>query len=423
MIKKEQDRFDGLLEIQNRILSNKGDVQDIFKIIVSEYSVMPQADGIAVELLDGDQLFYAAASGASAAMLGLRIDLQNSLSGSSLLSGELLLCRDSESDPRVNRATCQQFGLRSMIVVPIPHAGRTVGVLKYHSATPKAFRDRDMFIAQLLVGPIAIGMSNVGEVDAIQARNELREIVRLKEELICTVSHELRTPLTSIFGSLRLLESEVAGKLPDKAMALVGISLRSAKRLTLLVNDLLDMGALDSGNMHFELEMVDLCYVVQEAVLQNRDYARQTGVTLDYTPPDASILLMTDQNRIIQVLNNLISNAAKFSPEGSVVFVCLDLMGDYVRMRVADQGPGIPNNFRHRLFNRFSQSHETNIQSSIAGTGLGLSITKAIVERLGGTIQLDTTYNQGAAFDVMLPLLRSSTTSGTSASESGSTKL
>ena len=396
-------RFVGLIAIQHSITAAGGGLQAVLQAIVDEQSVMPQANGIVVELRDGDQLYYAAASGSSAPMIGLRLPLNASLSGMSILSGQPLQCDDSETDRRVNRAACRRVRLRSMIVVPIPHQGQTVGVLKYHAPTPSAFSDEDMLIAHLLVGPIAVGFSSIAEADAQRARIELQKIVRLKEQFVSTVSHELRTPLTSIAGALTLLTS-AAIDLPANATPLVEIASRNASRLKRLVDDLLDLDRLDGGTMQYKVEQTDMSALLLDVIEQTSTFALQAGVRLTLDMPRSPVFAVTDGDRLFQVVVNLISNAAKFSPEGSTVGVALMTGRDQIRIRVIDQGPGIPVEFRSRLFDRFSQSPHTQGLTNLPGTGLGLAISKTIVEQLGGQLSLDESYVGGAAFDILLPL-------------------
>ncbi|RYD92540.1 MAG: HAMP domain-containing histidine kinase, partial [Sphingomonadales bacterium] len=317
------ERFRGLIAIQERISKADGSLQSVLQAIVGEQSVMPQANGIVVELRDGDQLYYAAASGSSAELIGLRLPLNSSLSGMSILTGQPLQCDDSEVDSRVNRAACRRVGLRSMIVVPIPHHGSTMGVLKYHAPTPAAFTEEDMLIAHVMVGPIAVGFSNIAESDAHKASAELRSIVQLKEQFVSTVSHELRTPLTSIAGALALLTSS-AVELPESARPLVEIASRNAGRLKRLVDDLLDIDRIDSGRLAYKIEETDLGSVLLDVVEQTSPFATEAGVRLTLDLPRYPVNAITDGDRLFQVVANLISNAAKFSPRGSTV--CVELL-------------------------------------------------------------------------------------------------
>jgi signal transduction histidine kinase len=401
----DMGRFSGLIAIQQAIGGAKGDLQAVMDVIVNEASVMPQSIGVVVELRDADQLYYAAASGTSRDLVGLRLPLNGSLSGLSMLTGQPYHCEDSETDPRVSRAACRRVGLRSMIVVPIPHLGQTVGVLKYYSAEPSAYSEEDMLVAHLLVGPIAVGMSSVAEADALRAQIELQQLVKLKEQFVSTVSHELRTPLTSIQGSLKLLDGGAAGDLPEKATSLVSIASRNTARLKRLVDDLLDLDRMDAGRLALRFAPVDLGRLMADIAEQTEPFAEQTGVRLALALPPTPLFAETDADRLIQAIVNLVSNACKFAPAGSVVELAVAATNGQATIRIADQGPGVPPAFRARLFDRVAQSEHTHGLSDLPGTGLGLAISKGIVERLGGRIRLDDAVARGATFEIVLPLV------------------
>lgn len=229
-----------------------------------------------------------------------------------------------------------------------------------------------------------------------------KELDRMKNEFISTVSHELRTPLTSIRGSLKLVAAGVTGVLPAKAMGMVTIAHDSCERLIHLVNDILDMQKIEAGKMTFDLRILDLAALLGKAAEGIRAYAQTFGVSVAVDNRAAGARLRADGDRLMQVLTNLLSNAAKFSPKGATVTLSAEARGAKIRIAVADRGPGIPEEFRGRIFQKFSQADGSDAKSK-QGTGLGLSITKAIVERLGGTIGFDSIAGQGTTFYVDLP--------------------
>lgn len=232
-----------------------------------------------------------------------------------------------------------------------------------------------------------------------------RLAARLKDELVSTVSHELRTPLTAISGALSMVSAGAAGQLPDKAEQLVRIAQRNSERLIVLVNDLLDIGKLQSGKAEFNLEALRLNELVCVAVEQNQPLAEQASVLLVGDVPDTPVWVDGDRNRLLQVLANLISNAVKFSPPRQQVLVRLRLCDGRARISLIDQGPGVAEAFRPRLFDHFTQQDGTASRVQ-QGTGLGLAISRGIVEGHGGSIHLDTTTAAGATFHVDLPLSR-----------------
>jgi len=235
---------------------------------------------------------------------------------------------------------------------------------------------------------------------------ERKRIERLKTEFVSTVTHELRTPLTSIMGSLGLLRAGKVGDLPEKVARMVGLAHDNGKRLTNLINDILDIDRLEAGAIEFTRTTENLRQLVEQEVARLSKEAAVEGVTLDLVDVPADIELDTDRDRLAQVLWNLLSNAVKFSPAGGTVRVRAEMLGDRVRVSVSDAGPGIAESFRARVFQKFAQADSSDTRQK-GGTGLGLSITKAIVERFGGTIGFDSKVGGGTTFHFEMPALQS----------------
>ncbi len=222
-----------------------------------------------------------------------------------------------------------------------------------------------------------------------------------RNQLISNVSHELRTPLTSIYGALKVLESQ-AGELPEAMQKLLSVARGNAERLTELINDILDVERLDSDRVEQRRERQDLGALLELSVAELAQYARNHGVTLELAPPPAGGAqhAQVDRNRILQVLSNLISNAVKVSPRGGAVTVGL-LDGD-TGFFVQDRGPGIPEQLQPVLYDRFTRGDATGAGDR-KGTGLGMSIVKAIVDQHLGDIAFETAPGAGTTFRVSLP--------------------
>jgi len=231
---------------------------------------------------------------------------------------------------------------------------------------------------------------------------ELKRIDRMKSEFVSTVSHELRTPLTSIRGSLGLISGGVAGQLPDAVKTLVGIAKSNCERLIRLINDILDIEKIESGKMTLDLQVLELKPLLEQALAANEGYGTSKNVTLTLDFPDEELMVRADGDRLTQVVTNLLSNAMKFSPENGVVEIHVARNGTSVRVEVRDHGPGIPEEFRKRIFQKFSQADSSDTRQK-GGTGLGLNISRAIVERLGGTIGFETRTGEGTTFYFELP--------------------
>ena len=233
---------------------------------------------------------------------------------------------------------------------------------------------------------------------------EQARVERAKDEFVSTVSHELRTPLTAIRGSLGLLSGGAAGRLPPETMNMLDVARRNSERLAQLVEDLLDIQKIEAGRMEFRLERVDLRDLFQETLELNQAMADRRGVTLVVSsePPRAAV--RADPARLQQALTNLLSNAVKHSPPGETVRVGARRILDGVRVTVTDQGPGIPPEFRERVFDKFFQI-DSSTTRALGGTGLGLSITHNIVRRLAGQLDFTSVEGEGTTFYIDLPVV------------------
>ena len=242
-----------------------------------------------------------------------------------------------------------------------------------------------------------------------QRAEELRQrlagreaIAQMKDEFVTTVSHELRTPLTAISGALALLKSGQVGPLPHPAVEMVGIAYKSSQRLIKLVGDILDIDKLESGSAKFHVEPCRIASLVERAVSEAAPFAEMLYVTFDLRILAADATALVDADKCIQVVANLLSNAAKFSPSGGKVTVTVDRCDSGVRISVADCGAGIPPEFRERVFEKFAQADGSD-NRRFGGSGLGLVIVKNIVEQLHGTVDFETELGCGTTFHVSFP--------------------
>jgi len=225
---------------------------------------------------------------------------------------------------------------------------------------------------------------------------------RLKGEFISTVSHELRTPLTSISGALGLIQGGALGTPPDAMRGMLTTAHTNSQRLILLINDLLDMEKLVAGKMTFQLQEQPLMPLVDQAIESNQAYADQFQTRYVVTDRMDRASVNVDPMRLQQVMSNLLSNAAKFSPPHTQVEVRVEPIGDRARVSVIDHGPGIPVEFHDRIFQKFSQADASTTRKQ-GGTGLGLAITRELVERMRGSINFFSEAGQGACFFFELP--------------------
>jgi PAS domain S-box-containing protein len=227
-----------------------------------------------------------------------------------------------------------------------------------------------------------------------------KEIERMKNEFIAVVGHELRTPLSSIVGSLGLL---VATKdLREDIQTLIRVARDNSQRLVRLINDILDVEKLDSDMLQIKLEPVELENLIDTAIQANQGYGDQYGVSLVRTQSEGPAWVDASFDRLMQVMANLLSNASKFSPRGARVEIRLQRMRGAFRVSIIDRGPGIPEEFKPRVFDRFAQA-DSSISRQRGGTGLGLAISKMIIDKLGGKIDFVSTPGMGTRFYFDLP--------------------
>ncbi len=231
-----------------------------------------------------------------------------------------------------------------------------------------------------------------------------RAAYEAKTEFLATMSHELRTPLTAIRGSVDLANSGRMGALPPKVSDVLTIAQRNCVRLITLINDILDLQKVEAGRMVFETETFDLVSATDEAINTNRPFAHTLGVEIERAAiPGAPVLITADKFRLEQVFTNILSNAAKFSPNGGEVLVRIEANDGQARVSFSDQGIGLSEDEYERVFDRFSQVDSSDTRK-IGGTGLGMNISKRIVEAFDGTIGYHRNDDVGTTFYVELPL-------------------
>lgn len=232
---------------------------------------------------------------------------------------------------------------------------------------------------------------------------ERKRVEKLKSEFISTVSHELRTPLTSIRGAMGLVASGAAGELPEQAKKLVKIAASNSERLVRLINDILDIEKIEAGRMQFSRKKQSLFPVVEKAIEENKAYAAEHGsiYLLKFSEVDVSVDI--DADRIRQVLDNLLSNAAKYGADEDEIEVEITVDTKDVQVQVRDHGKGIPEEFQGQIFAKFAQADSSDTRTK-GGTGLGLSIAKAITEQHGGSLSFESVSGSGTSFIMSLPI-------------------
>ena len=297
-------------------------------------------------------------------------------------------------------------GLRpqTSLAVPMAVMGRIIGTIEVQSYERGAYTQEHVTAMIMAANLTAVAIENVRLLKReSNAREAAEESNRLKDEFLATVSHELRTPLTAILGWSRLLEE---GSLADQVanQAIESIR-RNAKAQARIIDDILDVSRIITGNLLFELYPVELAPVIEAAINAVRPTADAKGVRIDMEFDSAPLVVSGDANRLQQVIWNLISNAVKFTENGGRVTLGLHQVRSSVEIKVADTGQGISPEFLPYVFDRFRQADSTTTRQH-GGLGLGLAIARHLVEIHGGTIRAESPgKGKGATFTLKLPLV------------------
>jgi len=247
--------------------------------------------------------------------------------------------------------------------------------------------------------------NTVGMVTMLNDITKQKEIEKIKSEFLANVSHELRTPLVATEKSVSMILSKATGEISETQSKFLSIAERNLKRLTLMINDLLDLSKFEAHKMELKRQSVILEQIINDSTETLNNWAKTKSITLGKIIPADIPQVNIDPNKIIQVLNNLIGNAIKFTPQGGSITVGLELAkeGGVIKVIVADTGIGIAKEDLPKVFDKFYQTQE-RAPTDISGTGIGLAIVKEIVELHGGKVWAESEKGQGAKFIFTLPL-------------------
>ena len=297
-------------------------------------------------------------------------------------------------------------GLRpkSSLAVPMSVLGRVVGTIEVQSYQSQAYKIAHATAIRMAANLTAVAIENAQLLAReSQARAEAEKSNRLKDEFLATVSHELRTPLTAILGWAHMLETD---KLADvQSQRAIQTIQRNAKAQAEIIDDILDVSRIITGNLYLNLQPMELTRVIESAINVVRPTAEAKRISIETELGDHPALVSGDAHRLQQVVWNLLSNAVKFTPAGGTVRIRTYEDETHVNLEIADNGQGIRNDFLPHMFERFRQADSSTTRKH-GGLGLGLAIVRHLVEIHGGAVSAHSDgEGKGAIFTVALPLL------------------
>jgi signal transduction histidine kinase len=402
-LERQKSELDGLHRL-SRLLTSADSLQNVVGESVLIVGDLLASEQIAVLLYDEETHALAVqlpvVGMEEEVVAGLKVDVSRpSLITTVFRTGTPLMSADAAHDAWVDPDLRALLGIESILVVPLSTGPRPIGVLVIINAKKGVFDDNDLRFASLLGGRVG------SVIEASRAREReralvhgLREADRTKSEFVSMLAHELKGPMTTVLGFGTVLREQWSELTDAKRDQILEILTKEMERLARLVNDLLDVSRMESGTLRYDLEPLAVQDVIDNIMVVHTSLAVHHEIASEV--PDTVPKVLGDKDRLRQVLINLLTNATRYSPEGSTITIGADVVEDrgvpVVRVCVSDQGIGIAPEDAERIFTKFSVLPKPAWVTK--GTGLGLFITRAIVEAHGGRIWIESEAGAGARF-------------------------
>ena len=397
-------KMERILEISRELTSTTA-LGPLLRKIVNMASELTDSDKASILLRDtrtGELRFRTASGSQSGELASIPVPIEGSIAGAVLLSGKPLNIPDARTDPRHFGSIKQKTGLetRSLLTVPLQIKDHCIGALQaMNKQGDGEFSQEDVDTLMTLAAQAAVAIENARLILAERkAYERLGELDRLKSDFISIASHELRTPLSLILLYAAVLREE----LEEESRAQLDAVLRAATRLKHIMETMFNLRYLETGEVDLTPTRFDLRDEVHGVCMDYEALAGTGGLSLDMDVPDEEMPIYADRENVRVILDNLVSNAVRFTPAGGRVHVKLCRQAECLEVSVVDTGVGIPRDDLERVFDRFYQV-EDHLTRRQGGMGLGLAIVKGLVELHDGRVWAENTPGQGSRFVVLLP--------------------
>jgi signal transduction histidine kinase len=385
-----------------RALGSSLELDAAFDAFVQELRGLVPFERAAILLVDGGGARVMATAGVGASEYlgpGSSISVTGSVLEEVIEEGRTLLRDDIREQRYPEEAALLALGLRSRVLAPLQLGSRSIGALALSRTEPRAFRKEEVDLVTLLGRLVATAVQNLRTYEAERKTvEELRRLSSLRADFVSLVSHELRSPMAAVIGSARTLQTRWRELRPDQREAFLAVIADETSRLAELVGDVLDTSRIEAGTFAYQFSEVDLGAVVRDSIAAAEIGQDEVRLSTDLAPTLPGV--WGDRERLRQLVDNLISNAIKYSDSGAEVKVEMRAENGNVVLRIRDSGPGIQSEHHDQIFEKFGRV----AGSAKPGTGLGLFLSRSFAEAHGGTLAVESSPGEGAIFTLRLPV-------------------
>jgi len=403
-LQRQTEQLSRILELSQQLTSTL-ELQPLLQEIIRAAAELTDTEAASIMLYDenaGELRFAAITNVAQEQLTRIRVPIEGSVAGVIWKTGQPMLVTDAYRDPRHYDGTDQatRFQTRNILGVPLAYKDRNIGVLEaLNKCGDEPFTEEDTRLLCALASQAAVAIQNAQLVGALQqAYQKLNQLDTLKSDFIAIASHELRTPLAIVLGYASMLKDTTSGPTADQLEVVV----QAALRLRGLIEEMVNLSHLDAGETVLELAAFPIQELVFTVCTEVDSLATAKGQTISLHVPPDPLPIKADRSQITIVLNNLLTNAIKFTAPGGRIAVSAEQHGSEAWIAVTDSGIGIPASDLERIFEPFYQV-EPHMNRRHGGLGLGLSIARGLIGLHSGRIWAESVVGKGSRFTFTLP--------------------